>query len=78
MLVEHAVQAAGFVLIARDAIFDLLWGVAEKVVRLSLHWSDARVQEEEPIVDFVGLARTSWIADLVVDAVVLFDKVLHD
>ena len=78
MFVEHAVQAAGFILVARDAVFDLLGGVAEKVVRLSLHWSDTRVQEEEPVVDFVGLARTGWIADLVVDAVVLFDKVLHD
>ena len=56
MLVEHTVQAAGFILVARDAVFDLLWGVTEKVVRLSLHWSDARVQEEEPVVDFVGLA----------------------
>ena len=37
MLVEHAVQAASLVLVARDAVFDLLGGVAEEVVRLALH-----------------------------------------
>lgn len=56
MLVEHAVQTAGFILVPRDAVFDLFGGVAEKVIRLSLHWSDARVQEEEPVVDFIRLA----------------------
>ena len=37
MLVEHAVQAAGFVLIPGDAVLDLLGCVAEEVVRLALH-----------------------------------------
>lgn len=40
--------------------------------------SDAGVQEEEPVVDFVALARAGWVADFVLDAVVLFDEVLHD
>ena len=55
MLVEHTVQAAGLILVARDAVFDLLGGIAEEVVRLSLHRSHARVQEEEPVVDFIAL-----------------------
>lgn len=78
MLVEDSVQAAGFVLVPRDAVFDLLGGVAEEVVRLSLHGAYARVQEEEPIVDFVAFTRAGWVANLVMDAVVLFDEVLHD
>ncbi len=78
MRVEHAVQAARFVLVARDAVGDFLGGVAEEVVRLALHGADARVEEEEPVVDFVGLARAGRVADFVVDAVVLLDEVLHD
>ena len=56
MFVEHAVQAAGFVLVARDAVVDFLGCVAEEMVRLALHGSDAGVQEEEPVVDLVALA----------------------
>lgn len=78
VFVQHAVQAPGFVLVARDAVVDSLGCVAEEMVRLALHGSDARVQEEEPVVDFVGLARAGWVADFVVDAVVLLDEVLHD
>ena len=78
MLVEHAVQAASLVLVARDAVLDFLGGVAEKVVRLSLHGSDSRVHEEKPVVDFVALARAGWVADFVVNIVVLFNEVLHD
>lgn len=78
MLVEDAVQAARFVLVPRDAVFDLLGRVAEEVVRLPLHGADAGVQEEEPVVDFVALARAGRVADFVTDAVVLLDEVLHD
>lgn len=48
------------------------------MVRLALHGTDARVQEEEPVVDFIGLARAGRVADFVVEAVVLLDEVLHD
>lgn len=77
MGVEHAVQAARLVLVAGDAVLDLLGGVAEEVVRLALHGPYTGVQEEEPVVDFVALARARGIANLVVDAVVLLDQVLH-
>ena len=78
MLVEHAVQAAGFVLVPGDAVLDLLGRVAEEVVRLPLHGTYAGVEEEEPVVDFVALARAGRVGDFVVDAVVLLDEVLHD
>ena len=77
MSVKHAVQAAGFVLVAEDTVFDLLGCIAEEVVCLSLHWTHARVQEEEPVVDFIALARPGRVGDLVVYAVVLLDEVLH-
>ena len=78
MLVQDAVQAASLVLVTGNAVFDFLGGVAKKVVRLALHGSDASVLEEEPVVHFVALARAGWVADFVVDAVVLLDEVLHD
>ena len=43
MRVQDPVQAAGFVLVPRDAVVDLFGGVAEEVVRLALHGSDAGV-----------------------------------
>ena len=78
MLVEHAVQAPGLVLVPGDAVRDLLGCVAEEVVRLTLHGPDAGVLEEEPIVYFIALARAGWVADFVVDAVVLLNEILQD
>ena len=45
MFVEDAVEAAGFVLVAGDAVVDLGGGVAVEVVRLALHGADAGVEE---------------------------------
>ena len=78
MPIEHAVQPPRFVLVAGDAVGDLLGGVSVEVVRLPLHGADAGVEEEEPVVHLVGLARAGGVADLVGGAVVLFDEVLHD
>lgn len=54
--IQHAIQAARFVHVPIHAVFDFLGGVVGEVVGLSLHGTYARVEEEEPIVDFVGLA----------------------
>lgn len=78
LLVEHAVQATRFVLVARDAVLYLLGGVAEEVVSLSLHGADSCIHEKKPAGDFVAFARAGWVADFVVHAVILFDEVLHD
>ena len=77
MAVEDTVQAAGFVLVAGDAVVDLGGGVAVEVICLALHGADAGVEEEEPVVDLIGFAGMGWVADFVVDVVVLFDEVLH-
>ena len=78
MFVEHAIQTSGLVLVTGDAVRDLLGCVAEEVVRLALHGANAGVLEEKPIVHFVTLARAGWVADFVVNVVVLLDEVLHD
>ena len=55
MVVQNPVQAAGFVLVAGDTVVDFLGRVAEEMVGLSLHRTNAGVQEEEPVVHFVAL-----------------------
>lgn len=76
MRVQHAVETARLVLVAVDAVGDFLGGVAVEMVGLALHGSDAGVQEEQPVVDFVALARAMGIADEVL-GVVLLDEILH-
>lgn len=78
MLVQHAIQPASLILIPRDAVRDLLGRVAMEMVGLSLHGSDAGIEEEKPVVDFIRLATTGWIGDLVLGLVVLLDEILHD
>jgi len=41
MRVENAVETAGFIGVALDAVRDGFGGIAGKVVGLSLHWSNA-------------------------------------
>lgn len=77
MLVKDAVQPPCLVLVSINAIIDLLGGISEEVVCLSLHGSDARVEEEEPIVDLVGLTRALRVTDEMI-FVVLLDEILHD
>lgn len=77
MLIKHAVQPSCFILISIDAVFDLLGGISKEVVRLSLHGSDACVEEVEPVVDLVRFTRALGVADDVI-LVVLLDEVLHD
>ena len=77
MLLQHRVQAARLVLISVDAVLDLLRRVSEEMVGLSLHRAHAAVQEEKPVVDFIALAGTLGVGDLVL-RVVLLDEVLQD
>lgn len=42
-----------------------------------LHWADACVHEEEPVVYFVALAGAGWVGDFVMFLIVLLDEVLH-
>ncbi len=77
VLLQHRVQPPRLVLIPLDAVFDFLRRVAEEVVCLALHGADAAVQEEEPVVHFVGLARVGRVGDFVVGVVPL-DEVLED
>lgn len=72
MLVQDAVEPAGLVLVALDAVFDFLGGVAVEVVGLPLHGAEAGVQEEEPVVDLIGFAGAFGVGDFV-GGVVLFD-----
>ena len=48
MLVKHAVQPPRFILVAIDPVLYLLRRIASEMVCLSLHGSNARIQEEEP------------------------------
>lgn len=77
MLVKDAVQPPCFILVPIDAIFDLLGGISEEMVCLSLHGSDACVEEEEPVVDLVRLTRALGVADEVI-FIVLLNEILHD
>lgn len=77
MLVQDAIQPSCFVLVSFDAIFDPLDGISEEVVCLSLHGPDARVEEEEPVVDLVRFTRALGVADEVI-FVVSLDEILHD
>lgn len=75
--VQDAVQPARLVLVPVYAVLDLLRGVAVEVVGLALHGAQAGVEEEEPVVHFVGFPRAFRVGDSVV-SVVLLDEVLHD
>lgn len=77
MLVKDAVQPPCLILVSINAIIDLLGGILEEVVCLSLHGSDACVEEEEPTVDLVRLTRALGVADEMI-FVVLLDEILHD
>ena len=77
MLVKDAVQPPCLILVSINAVIDLLGGISEEVVCLSLHGSDARVEEEEPVVDLVRLTRALGVANEMI-FVVLLDEILHD
>ncbi len=76
MRVQYTVKTTCLVLVAINGVGDFLGRVAVKNIRLALHRSDAGVQEEQPVVDFVALARAVRIADQVL-GIVLLDEILH-
>ncbi len=78
MLIQDAIQPPRLILIPRNPIRNLLRRVPMEVISLSLHGPDPSIEEEEPVVDFVSLAATGRIGDLVLVLIVLLDQVLHD
>jgi hypothetical protein len=54
--VQHSVEAASFVLITVDTILDNFRSISCEVIRLSLHWSNASIEEEQLqcFVSYVG------------------------
>ena len=71
MFIEYIVQPSGFVLVAVDAIWDLLRCIAVEVVGLTLHGTYTGIKEEKPTVNFVRFARAFGIADQVLGVVLL-------
>ena len=58
MLVQDAVKPASFVLVPVDAILDLLWSIASKVIRLTLHGPNTSIHEKQPIRDLRNSKHT--------------------
>ena len=57
LLVEHAIQAIGLVLVAIHRVFDLLRRVAEEVVRLAEHRADVSHLRHDPLHHLPALAQ---------------------
>lgn len=77
VLVKNAVQSAGLIHIAVDAVLDFLWGIAGEVVCLALHGANTCVLEEEPVGHLVVLTCALGERNLVV-GVVLLHQILQD
>lgn len=71
VLVEHAVETACLVDVPVHTVLDVLGGVADEVVRLALHGSDAGILEVQPADGLVVLAGAPGVGDLVVLVVLL-------
>lgn len=77
MLVQDTIQAPRLILISVDAILDMLRRIPRKVVRLPLHRTHTRIQEEQPVVHLIVLSRALRVRDLVL-GIILVDEVLLD
>lgn len=77
VLIKDTVQTAGLVDVSVHTVLDVLRSIPREVVGLTLHGTDARVLEEQPVVHLVVFAAALGEGDLVV-GVVLLRKVLED
>jgi len=77
VFVKNSVEPPRLIEVSVDTMLYFLWRISIEVVGLTLHWTEARVREEDPLVHFVLFSGAVRVRDLV-PSVVLLGEVLED
>ncbi len=77
MLVKDMIEPSSFVRVSVHCILYFLWRITIEVVGLTLHRTQSRILEEDPVVHLVVLSGALRIRDLVL-SIILLCKVLED